>query len=183
MITFKKTKYPKVKCARCGDCCRVPIVPVTHRDVARLVTQTGLPAGKIVRFCSISEMEYDSESGLWISFKSGRRAMVLRRRSGRCAFQTPDRACSVYTARPQTCRTFPYSIDFADARRTVIDDIRLNKILKCNALKCKEIDLDFLIDNVRRESREDMAYHRLVKQWNDSNEKGGTIDFLRFIGF
>ena len=183
MIILKKTKYPKVKCGRCGSCCRIPLVPVTHRDVARLVKRTGFPAGKIVRFCHISEMDYDEESGLWILFRSGKRAMVLRRRSGRCIFQTPARACAFYAARPQTCRTFPYSVDFADVKNSVVDEIRLNGALKCNALKCKEIDVDFLIDNVRKENRDDRAYHKLVKRWNDQNKKGGALDFLRFIGF
>jgi Fe-S-cluster containining protein len=128
-------------------------------------------------------MDYDEGSGLWISFKSGRRAMALRKRSGRCIFQTPARACTAYPARPQTCRTFPYSVYFADAKNTTIEEIRLNKILKCNALKCKEIDVDFLIDNVRKENREDRAYHKLVKQWNNQNKKGGALDFLHFIGF
>ncbi len=108
-------KYQKVKCARCGDCCRIPVVPVTHKDVARLIKHTGLSISALVRFCPSSEMAYDEDSGLWIKFKSVRRAMILRKRGERCIFQTPERACSAYEARPQTCRTFPYSVDFDGA--------------------------------------------------------------------
>jgi Fe-S-cluster containining protein len=174
-------KYPKVKCARCGDCCRIPVVPVTHRDVARLVKHTGLPVGKLVRFCPSSEMAYDEDSGLWIKFKSAKRAMVLRKRGERCIFQTPERACSAYAARPQTCRTFPYSMEF-DGRK--VTEITLNEVMKCNAIKCTKgcIDIDTVVANVKKENREDSEYHKLVKQWNLSRYTGTVKDFLKFVG-
>ncbi len=174
-------KYPKVKCARCGDCCTIPEVPVTHKDVARLVKHTGLSASALVRFCPFSEMDYDENSGLWIKFKSTRRAMVLRKRGERCIFQTPEKACSAYEARPQTCRTFPYSVEFEGKK---IDEIRLNEVMKCNAVKCGKgcIDIDTVIANIKKENREDSEYHKLVKRWNLSNNAGGVKDFLKFAG-
>jgi len=186
MTEQKKFRYPKVVCARCGDCCRIPIVPVTHRDAARLVKLTSKPVNRLVRFCSSEEMSYDDESGLWITFRSGRYAMVLRKKkSGKCIFQTADRACSAYAARPQTCRTFPYSVEFDDDGNRDAAKISLNKIMKCSAKRCAGIDLDALLQNAHRESREDKAYHRLVKRWNESarhDRKSSIADFLRFIG-
>ncbi len=177
----KLPKYTKVKCARCGDCCRIPVVPVTHKDVARLIKHTGLSVSALVRFCPSSEMAYDEDSGLWIKFKSVRRAMVLRKRGERCIFQTPEKACSAYEARPQTCRTFPYSMDF-DGKKVV--EITLNKVMKCNAIKCSKgcIDIDTVIANVRKEDREDNEYHKLVERWNLSHSTGTVKDFLKFIG-
>jgi uncharacterized protein len=175
-------KYPKVKCARCGDCCMIPVVPVTHKDVARLAKHTGLPVSKLVRFCPSSEMDYDENSGLWIKFKSIRRAMVLRKRGDeRCIFQTPEKTCSAYEARPQTCRTFPYSIDF-DGKK--VTEITLNEVMKCNAIKCSKgcIDIDTVIANIKKENREDREYHKLVKRWNLSDNTGTVKDFLKFIG-
>jgi Fe-S-cluster containining protein len=129
-------------------------------------------------------MEYDPEAGLWIKFGRVRRAMVLRKTgAGKCKFQARGRACSVYAARPQTCRTFPYSVDFGPAG--AVSEIRLNKVLDCNAEKRREIDVDALAADARKENREDKEYYRLVKRWNGSEgESGGcTADFLRFIGF
>jgi Fe-S-cluster containining protein len=144
---------------------------------------TGLPIGAIVRFCPSSEMAYDSDSGLWIKFKSGRRAMVLRKRRGRCVFQTPEKNCSAYAARPQTCRTFPYNITIEGKDVT---EIALNEVMKCNAVKCPNkkdaIDIDTVIANVRKENREDGEYHKLVKRWNSSYDSGTVKDFLKFIG-
>jgi hypothetical protein len=164
------------------------VVPVTHKDVARLVKSTGKPAGAIVRFCPFSGMEYDAEAGLWIAFRSGRRAMVLRKTgAGKCVFQARGRACSVYAARPQTCRTFPYSVDFDDGAGAgaggAVSEIRLNKVLDCGAAKCREIDVGALVADARKENREDREYHRLVKRWNNLESRGTAVEFLRFIGF
>jgi Fe-S-cluster containining protein len=183
MTAKTKKKHPKVQCVRCGNCCRIPEIPITHKDLSRLAEATGKPANRIVRFCPISEMEYDPDSGMWISFKSGKRAMVLRKKSGRCQFQTPKRTCAAYEARPQTCRTFPYSVDFQGAKNDMAPDISLNTVLACNAEKCSAIDVDNLLNNVRKENKEDRGYHKLIKKWNDSPNKGGTADFLAFIGF
>jgi Fe-S-cluster containining protein len=128
-------------------------------------------------------MAYDDDSGLWIKFKDGRRAMVLRKgRGGRCIFQMPDKACSAYEARPQTCRTFPYSI-IIDGKQ--VTEIALNRVMECNAVKCSKgaVDIDTVIANVKKENREDGEYHRIVKRWNMSAKPGGVKDFLKFAGF
>jgi len=142
---------------------------------------SGKSVGGLVRFCPSTEMDYDNESGLWIRFKSSRRAMVLRKRRGRCVFQTAERACAVYAARPRTCRTFPYSVSFNGKE---ISEITLNKVMKCNAVNCSKADaaIDTVIDEVKKENREDREYCRLVKRWNLSNNAGTSKDFLRFIG-
>ncbi|MDR0307574.1 MAG: YkgJ family cysteine cluster protein [Chitinispirillales bacterium] len=178
----KREKKSYVKCVRCGGCCRVPVVPVTHRDLERLVKFTGTAPNAIVRFCPFSEMEYDSDSGLWIKFRYGKHAMVLRKRSEKCIFQTPMRSCSAYEARPQTCRTFPYSVDTDDSENV---EINLNEVFDCNAAPCEEsdVDIDTLLSDSLNETCEDAEYHNLVKRWNKSENKGGTADFLKFIGF
>jgi len=148
-----------------------------------LVKFTGKPASQLIRFCPDLEMEFDSESGLWIKFKSGKKAMVLRKKDGRCMFQTSKRACSAYEARPQTCRTFPYSVEFQDVSCKTVSEIALNEVLDCNAVKCLGIDVDKLVTDVRKENREDKEYHRLIKAWNKMKDPGTTQDFLDYLGF
>ncbi|MDR2727981.1 MAG: YkgJ family cysteine cluster protein [Chitinispirillales bacterium] len=176
----KKNSYPTVKCVRCGVCCRVPVVPVTHKDLKRLVEFTGMPAAKVVRFCPFSEMEYDPESGLWISFRYGKRAMILRKKAEKCIFQTPTLSCAAYEARPQTCRTFPYNVDTDDDEEL---EITLNDRFTCSAAPCSNFDIDKLLSDSLNENMEDEEYHRLVRRWNKSEQNGGTKDFLKFIGF
>jgi Fe-S-cluster containining protein len=124
-------------------------------------------------------MEYNPESDMWISFKSGKKAMVLRKKDEKCLFQTENRACAAYPARPQTCRTFPYNVYIEDGGT----EICLNTAIKCKARKCRKIDLGALLADTRKENREDAAYHRLVRKWNKSSPKGNTAEFLRFLGF
>ena len=182
-MTKKKNpnKNTYVKCICCGGCCRVPVVPVTHKDLKRLIKFTGMKAELIVRFCSSSEMEYDAESGLWIKMRGKKFAMVLRKKSQGCLFQTPQRSCSAYEARPQTCRTFPYSIETHEDENV---EITINEVYDCSAAPCKESDVDTytLLSDSLNETVEDAEYHRLVNRWNKSEQNGGTKDFLKFIG-
>lgn len=185
-MSKSKKKYPRVACARCGKCCREPIVPITHKDLRKLMAATKKPASAIVRFCSEDEMEYDSGSGMWINFKSGRRAMVLKKSGDdRCMFQAADKSCVIYDARPMTCRTFPYSVYFEDDdfKRSKVDEIVLNKVMKCNAKKCDVVDTEAIVDNAVVENKNDLEYYRLIKKWNESDIKNKTFkEFLNFIG-
>ena len=178
----KRKQKTYVKCVRCGGCCRVPVVPITHKDLERLVEFTGMSPNEIVRFCPFSEMEYDPESNLWIRFRYGKHAMVLRKKAQKCVFQTPAKSCSAYEARPQTCRTFPYSVDTDDSENV---EINLNENVDCSAVPCSEahVDVDALLSDNLKETCEDEEYHNLVRRWNNSKNKGGTADFLKYIGF
>ncbi len=175
--------YPKVKCARCGTCCSEPIVPITHKDLERLVEYTGKAASDIVRFCSPSEMEYDPDAGLWIRFRYGKRAMVLKKRYERCIFLSSEPGCTAYPARPQTCRTFPYSVDTEAGESGEEVEITLNKIVNCKAKKSSQIEIQTPLDDVYKENCDDYEYDQLVSRFNASGNQGGTADFLKFLGF
>ncbi|MFP4164239.1 MAG: YkgJ family cysteine cluster protein [Chitinispirillaceae bacterium] len=180
MACEKNRKFPEVKCSRCGTCCSEPFVPVTHKDLKRLVSFTGKEAREIVRFSSPSEMDYDPEAGLWIRVRYGKRAMVLRKKVERCVFLSSQQSCTVYQARPRTCRTFPYSI-FPNEKGGV--EVVLNRIVKCKAKKRSGSDFDALFKEVQKENREDLEYERIVSRWNESGSSGGTRDFLNYLGF
>jgi Fe-S-cluster containining protein len=90
------TKY---NCAKCpGYCCSYPVIPLTKRDVQRLADHFGL------------------------GFKDARRKYTkvdgdepyaMRRKAdehyGRICqfFDTDARRCTIYTARPGICRSYP----------------------------------------------------------------------------
>lgn len=167
-------------CGRCGTCCSVPLVPVTHRDLGRLVSFTGKRASDIVRFSSPSEMDYDPESGLWIRFRYGKRAMVLKKKEDRCMFLSPEHSCTAYQARPRTCRTFPYSVLRDESGKA---EVTLNGIVDCRAKKCSSVDFEALFAEVKKENREDEEYDRIVSRWNSSDAFGGTREFLGYLGF
>ncbi|KMQ52042.1 hypothetical protein CHISP_1031 [Chitinispirillum alkaliphilum] len=185
MADEEKNRYLEkmVECARCSVCCREPLVPVTDSDVKRLINHTKLPARKIVRFFSPSEMNYDPDADLWIRFRYGKRAMVLRKeRNGKCIFLSPENKCSVYSARPFTCRSFPYDIEFESVKSLRIDSFEFIKIVNCKAKPSRIKLLPELLKTVKQEQQEDRRYHSLIKKWNRLEAPGGTINFLSFAG-
>ncbi len=179
-VTHNWLAVLRAVCARCGNCCIEPVAPVTDSDVRRLTKASGLPAGRIVRFYSGSEFDYESGRGGWVRLRYGRRVMGLRKPRGRCVFLNPDNRCSVYRARPMTCRTFPFEV-MLDAGGEVYS-LTLTEGEFCRHRPGKGTDPDYLRRTARREDAEDRAYHRRVASWNSSGPHGTRLDFLRFLG-
>lgn len=86
-------------CLKCpGYCCSYPVIDVTKADAARIARHFGLPPDK-------AETKY---------FKSahGHKRIMRRKRDehfGRICqfFDTVERRCTIYEARPAACRSFP----------------------------------------------------------------------------
>lgn len=172
--------YTTVECSRCSICCREPIVPVTDSDIKRICKALKKPADRIVRFYSINEMDYDPESGLWIRFVQGKRAMGLRKRLSRCVFLDTKNNCSIYIHRPMTCRTFPYMIDLGQDDKPL--KVKLNKIVSCSCKRRRRSSLEEVIKDIKVEFKEDSRYYKQVERWNERKEPGTVGDFLRFMG-
>lgn len=83
-------------CSGCGECCRwTGAVLLTGSDLPRLAAYLGL-----------SEQEFiDRHTRL---APNRRQLALLDQADGSCAFLEGNR-CSVYAARPEQCRTFPYA--------------------------------------------------------------------------
>ena len=84
------------RCTGCGDCCRwTGAVLLTESDILRLATHLGL-----------SEQEFIE---LHTRLAPNRiQLALLDQADGSCAHLDGNR-CSVYEARPEQCRTFPYA--------------------------------------------------------------------------
>ncbi len=84
------------KCSGCGECCRwTGSVLLTDADLPRLATHLGLSEQNFI----------DKHTQL----SPNRRQLALfNQADGSCAFLKGDR-CSIYEARPEQCRTFPYA--------------------------------------------------------------------------
>ncbi|NMD08289.1 MAG: YkgJ family cysteine cluster protein [Phyllobacteriaceae bacterium] len=92
----KKLKYNCLKCP--GYCCSYPVIEVKDRDAARIAKHFGLPLEK-------------AEKKYFKSVEGYKR--VMRRKADKhfgkiCQFfDTDARRCTIYLARPSTCREFP----------------------------------------------------------------------------
>jgi Fe-S-cluster containining protein len=91
-----KKKYDCLKCP--GYCCSYPVIEVKDRDAKRIAKHFGLSL-------QVAEKKY---------FKSAHGyKRVMRRKADKlfgkiCQFfDTKARRCTIYEARPSTCREFP----------------------------------------------------------------------------
>jgi Fe-S-cluster containining protein len=89
----------KYDCARCpGYCCSYPVIVLTKRDVERIARHLGVDAAEVEERYTRSRHGYKR---------------IMRRKDdehfGRiCRFFDEDaRNCSIYNARPATCRDYP----------------------------------------------------------------------------
>ncbi len=83
-----------IDCTACANCCRVATTQISERDTERLSRHLGMKASEFLR-------NYTVESG-----DEGR---VLKRNENGCVFLEGN-LCSVYEARPDTCRLFPHLV-------------------------------------------------------------------------
>jgi uncharacterized protein len=81
-----------IDCTECANCCRLATTQIGTRDAERLARHLGVRVEALLR-------DYTVETG-----DEGR---ILRRNESGCVFLEGN-LCSVYDARPDTCRLFPH---------------------------------------------------------------------------
>jgi uncharacterized protein len=82
----------EIDCRACAECCRVPEVEITERDVEHLV-----------RFLGIGKQDFLAQ--YTATAAGGER--ILKRTSAGCVFLSGN-DCTVYEARPANCERFPH---------------------------------------------------------------------------
>ena len=84
------------KCSGCGECCRwTGSVLLTPEDIPRLADHLKVPEQEFI----------DQHTRLAPNRKQ---LALLDKADGSCAFLANDQ-CSIYAARPEQCRTFPFA--------------------------------------------------------------------------
>lgn len=166
-------------CSKASICCKDTIVPITDADVRRLMRATGLAADQIVRLWSTDELEYDRDD-TWIKFPYGKRVMGLKKSGNQCKFLNEFGLCTVYQARPLTCRSYPYMVHF-DARGR-IEVMALNRDVDCCGRLGRNWPKKQLIVDGQAEDREDAAYMAKLRAFEKAGAKGGKAGLIRFLG-
>lgn len=93
---MSKTAYDCSKCP--GYCCSYPVIQVTKRDAERIARFFGITLAQAERrffradhgYVRLMKRQKDEHFGRICQF-----------------FDTDERNCTIYEARPSTCRTFP----------------------------------------------------------------------------
>lgn len=154
----------KFRCTGCGNCCKDPLLPLTHEDLAKLASHTLTDPMKLVKFVGREAIDMDDEPEGFALLPQGRRVMVLRHVNKRCMYLGADDRCTVYSFRPLGCRVFPFDPTFSRSGKLV----RLTLI---QATDCRyELDghnsVKGLMQLNRRYDAAMQRYHAKLAQWN-----------------
>jgi len=168
-------------CARCAGCCTGTVVPLNGADLRRLVRKTGLAADRIVRLYDSSEVEFESDSPLWIRMRYGARVLGLRaQRDMRCMFLDEHGLCSVYDARPATCRTFPFMVELDDDGSLAENE--MTSRLDCPAARIGVVLPEDVLHAARRETADDRAYAARLRALEGGDGLSGKHELLAGLG-
>jgi Fe-S-cluster containining protein len=178
----------KFRCTGCGNCCRDPLLPLTHADLARIVENSRLRAAEVVKWVSSREIDLAPGSENFVSLRVGPRVMVLRHTRRGCRFLGADNRCSIYSFRPLGCRIFPFDPDFD----------RSGKLVRLRMIDATDCPYESDGSNDRRKllrlntdtERELAEYHAKVAEWNRAQTRrrrrgqspSPAAEFLQYLG-
>ncbi|HEY5955877.1 MAG TPA: YkgJ family cysteine cluster protein [Polyangiaceae bacterium] len=149
-------------CSTCPRCCEQVRVPITHRDVRRLVDAVGASASSFMDWLAPEEVDMSGEPESFVELTEGRRIMMLRHENAACHLLDCSGRCSQYAARPAACAAYPFAFSDGTAlqsrRLTILSDAPCtcvdwgNEDETQRAVSCVEAELN--------------DYVAIVKRWN-----------------
>lgn len=83
-----------VDCTACANCCRHSVVPVSHSEVEKIASYLGITPAAASRIYTVPDPEAPA-------------SRILKNSGNSCVFLDGN-LCTVYDARPKTCRDFPH---------------------------------------------------------------------------
>ena len=100
---MNKTSKPKYDCLKCpGYCCSHPRIAVSEYDIARLAKHFDLSVTKARKKFTYTYKDADTEEVILRHQKDTVYKTICQ------FFDRDERRCTVYQARPNVCRKYPY---------------------------------------------------------------------------
>ena len=185
------THHLRFRCTSCGNCCRDLRVPLTQADLRRLVDTTGRPAAEFVAWLPSAAVDLTGEPGslVVLDHVEGRVLMTLAHRDGACASLGADQRCTVYAARPASCRLYPFAPSFG--RRGGLRRLRLLSGTRCDYARDGHNDPHALREADLERWAEHRTYLAQIQAWNRVQRHRALLghrlqsarEFLAFLGF
>lgn len=176
-------------CNQCGACCRDFLIPLSHKDVQRLLAaypEQPPEALFLLRPADPSDVEALLFGGEWFH-------LLLQRGEDACLFLLEDGRCGTYESRPRACRTFPFDLDKLGFLQ-ILPDAEPVYQARCDREKPQHRVSGHEIKLARQQSRlgaaEFTRYRDLVEKWNrwahtqapQDQTLGGFIEMIRAWG-
>ncbi|MHA1380368.1 MAG: YkgJ family cysteine cluster protein [Candidatus Helarchaeota archaeon] len=199
---LKKINF-KFECQRCGECCSLYCIPVTDKDIRRIMKFLNRPLKDAPQFVELVEPEEDILESyedvpkvLVEDYNCANIVLVLKsdKEEKYCCFYDNEKKCTIYPVRPLVCRFFPFVYEYEDGKETELVnnpmDIKYSLFDEgdyCKGLgKGERFDLDILRDITIQTIKEDSDFEDKVNIWNlkvilNQIENWDEKSFLKYI--
>ncbi len=199
---MKSSKSFHFKCIQCGKCCsdKNTIVNLTYNDVLRMQWEKNYSLEDFLKYIGFYVFDnIPNENQLTqmvippIQTQNGPAFVGLKKKdNGKCIFLNSKNKCSIYSARPSICRTFPFNFHtITDKEKMHKIDIEMNYTEKalefCPGIdeKYPKISSNYWLTIGKQAVKEILSEHILIKRWNKIIEEGRVSataeNFLRVI--
>jgi len=173
----------------CGNCCRDKkmIVTLTHVDVIRLASFLNLDAQEVLKYVAFYQIIGEGGQKLItppiITTRGIAYLGLLKLNDGSCVFLSKNK-CSIYPARPTSCRNFPFTFQVKNG--WLYQGISIRAKEYCKGLgKGDEISEKKLAKKGTKTIKELKEYEELVSKWNRLALKGQILPtpqlFIKYV--
>ena len=186
MALFKELKF---ECIHCGNCCCDPntLVNVTYLDILQLKNGLKFTIEELLEVLGfyVYEKKLLQDELLKmvippIQTENGPAFVALRKlESGTCVFYNQEKQrCSIYSARPAFCKTFPFFYFYSSTREnnTEISNLKIDYTEKaltyCQGIKnsAPQIDYDFWLRIGKTTLNALVKNEKFTIQWNNESK-------------
>lgn len=169
------------------------IVTITHVDISRIASYLNLDVQGILKHVAFYQVVGGGHEKLVtppvITTRGVAYLGLLKLQNGSCIFLSKDNKCSIYPARPSSCRNFPFTFQLKDG--WLYQGISIRAREYCKGLgKGRKINKKELERQGIKTIKELKEYEILVSKWNDLASKGHInptpqlfIEYLLSRGF
>lgn len=169
------------------------IVTITHIDISRIASYLNLDAQGILKHVAFYQVLGGGYEKLVTPPVLTTRGVaylgLLKLQDSSCVFLSKNNKCSIYPARPSSCRSFPFTFQLKNG--WLYQGISIRAKEYCKGLgKGKKINEKKLERQGIKAIKELKEYENLVSKWNDLASKGRItptpqlfIEYLLSRGF
>ena len=170
-------EFVAFKCHHCNHCCTDVVCLLTPWDVRRIMKVTGNSPYDFIDFLTPDEVvEVGADDPTWLKLGRDRYIMALRRdeETGCTFLDNKTRFCSIYEARPNLCRLYPFSVKESKTGKykgfTLHDDVGCPKYTDGKVLAKPLYDI-YIQDGLNQED-----YWELVEAFNSKQYLGKEVE-------
>ena len=169
--------FVSFKCHHCNHCCTEVVCLPTPWDVRRIMKRTGQEPFDFIEFLTPDEVkDVDADDATWLEVDGERYIMALQReeKTGCTFLDNETRFCSIYEARPNLCRLYPFKVE--ESKRGKYKGFTLQNDVGCPKYTDGKVEAKPLYDILLQDEVNQEDYHELVDAFNAKDYEGKEVE-------